>query len=163
VTASRTPPLETVRALQAALAEASVTSVVGGSGLLAALKLVEEARDWDLVLPPGSGETAERVLAALGLEATRAPAGHPLYATEAMLAVDAGDHTIAVRTPEGVVAIPARPGGDWRGLVMARADDWAVAYRAMGRDARAELLDDATPGGLSAGEHPPRGSARPSS
>lgn len=169
MTASRTPPLETVRALQAALAEAGVASVVGGSGLLAALELVTEARDWDLVLPAGSLETAERVLAALELEATRAPVGHPLYATEAMLAVDAGDHTIdvlvgfAVRTPDGVVAIPARQGGVWRGLMMARADDWAVAYRAMGRDAHAELLEGATPGGLSAGEHPPRGSARPSS
>jgi hypothetical protein len=85
VTASRTPPLETVRALQAALAEAGVPSVVGGSGLLAALELVDEARDW------------------------------------------------------------------------------AVAYRAMGRDARADLLEGAGPGGLSAGEHPPRGSAPPSS
>lgn len=151
MTASRTPPLETVRALQAALAEAGVPSVVGGSGLLAALGLVSEARDWDLVLPAGSVETAERVLAALGLEATRAPEGHPLYATEAMLAVDGGDHTIdvlvgfALRTPDGTVAIPAREGGMWRGLVMARTDDWAVAYRAMGRDARADLLDDASP------------------
>ncbi len=168
MTASRTPPLETVRALQAALAEAGVPSVVGGSGLLAALELVDEARDWDLVLPAGSVETAEQVLAALGLEATRAADAHPLYATEAMFAVDAGDHTIdvlvgfALRTPGGVVAIPARAGGTWRGLVMARADDWVVAYRAMGRDARAELLEGASPGGLSAAEHPPRGSVRPS-
>ena len=59
MTAARTPPLETVRALQAALAEAGAPSVVGGSGLLAALELVDEARDWDLVLPAGSVEAAE--------------------------------------------------------------------------------------------------------
>lgn len=147
VQTAHTPPLETVRALQVALAEAGVVAVVGGSGLLASLGLVGEARDWDLVLPPGSGETAERVLAALGLEARRAAGGHPLYATEAIFAVDAGDHTIdvlvgfAIRTSAGVVEIPARPGGHWRSLVMARTDDWAVAYRAMGRDARAELLE----------------------
>jgi hypothetical protein len=169
VTAARTPPLETVRALQAALADAGVPSVIGGSGLLASLGLVDEARDWDLVLPAGSVETAERVLAALGLDATRAPEGHPRYATEAMLAVDAGDHSIdvlvgfAVRPARGVVAIPPGAGDTWRGLVMARADDWAVAYRAMGRDARAALLEGATSGGLSAGGHPPRGSAPPSS
>ena len=151
MTAARTPPLETVRALQAALAEAGAPSVVGGSGLLASLGHVDEARDWDLVLPAGSVETAEQVLAALELEATRAADEHPRYATEAMLTVDAGDHTIdvlvgfAVRTASGVVAIPARPGGTWRGLVMARADDWTVAYRAMGRDARADLLDGASP------------------
>ena len=169
MTAARTPPLETVRALQAALAEAGAPSVVGGSGLLAALELVDEARDWDLVLPAGSVEAAERGLAALGLEATRTADEHPLYATEVMLTVDAGDHAIdvlvgfALRTPDGVVGIPARVGGTWRGLVMARPEDWAVAYRAMGRDARAELLEGAGPGGLSAGEHPPRGSAPPSS
>ncbi|MER3394756.1 MAG: hypothetical protein RIA38_07310, partial [Microcella pacifica] len=78
MTAARTPPLETVRALQAALAEAGAPSVVGGSGLLASLGLVDEARDWDLVLPAGSAETAEQVLAALGLEATRAADAHPL-------------------------------------------------------------------------------------
>ena len=114
MTAARTPPLETVRALQAALAEAGAPSVVGGSGLLAALELVDEARDWDLVLPAGSVEAAERVLAALGLEATRTADEHPLYATEVMLTVDAGDHAIdvlvgfALRTPDGVVGIPAR-------------------------------------------------------
>ncbi len=45
----RTPPFETVRALQRAFAAERVESVVGGSGLLVSLGLVDEARDWDLV------------------------------------------------------------------------------------------------------------------
>jgi hypothetical protein len=146
----RTPPLETVRALQQALAAEGVVSVVGGSGLLVSFGLADEARDWDLVLPPGSTAGVERVLAAIGLEARRAPGGHPQFATEALFTIDAGDHSIdvlvgfAIRTDEGVVAVPARAGGSWRGLVMARPDDWVVAYRAMGRDARAQLLEGAT-------------------
>ncbi|MBX9470756.1 hypothetical protein [Microcella sp.] len=146
----RTPPFETVRALQQALAVEGVLSVVGGSGLLVSLGLTDEAHDWDLVLPPGTVEAVERVLAAKGLGAQRAPGGHPRFATEALFTVDAGDHSIdvlvgfAIRTDDGVVTVPARAGASWRGLVMARADDWAVAYRAMGRDARAQLLEGAT-------------------
>ena len=146
---ARTPPFETVRALQQAFAAEGVTAVVGGSGLLVSLGLVEQARDWDLVLPPGTAPVAERVLVAMGLAVHRAGDEHPLFATEAFFAVDAGDHSIdvlvgfAIRTGAGVVSVPARAGASWRGLVMARRDDWAVAYRAMGRDAQAELLEDA--------------------
>ncbi len=146
----RTPPLDIVRALQQAFAVEGVVSVVGGSGLLASLGLADEAHDWDLVLPVGSAPVAEQVLAQLGLEAQRAPGGHPQFATEALFTIDAGDHSIdvlvgfAVRTDAGVVSVPARAGASWRGLVMARADDWVAAYRAMGRDARASLLEGAT-------------------
>ncbi len=89
------------------------------------------------------------MLVAMGLDAQRAPGGHPQFATETLFTIDAGDHSIdvlvgfAIRTQAGIVAIPARAGFEWNGLVMARADDWVVAYRAMGRDARAQLLDGA--------------------
>lgn len=147
---ARTPPLDTVRAVQQALAAEGVVAVVGGSGMLVSLGLVDEARDWDLVLPLGTTVVVERVLAALGLKAQRAPGGHPQFATEALFTIDAGDHGIdvlvgfAIRTDDGVVAVPARAGASWRGLVMARPGDWVVAYRAMGRDARAQLLEGAT-------------------
>ncbi|GAA1139341.1 hypothetical protein GCM10009672_06580 [Nesterenkonia lutea] len=145
VSAARLPPLHAVLSLQAALTGDGIESVVGGSGLLASLGLVEEVNDWDVVVdaPP---ETVEDLLDRLGLSHRRR-ARSGLFRTAAALLVDAGDHSIdvlvgfALDSPEGVMAIPARPGGRWKGLQMARAEDWAQAYALMGRAEQAGLLE----------------------
>ncbi|EXF26290.1 hypothetical protein BG28_00385 [Nesterenkonia sp. AN1] len=60
--------------------------------------------------------------------------------------IEAGDHSIdvltgfALESNGGVVTIPARPGHAWRGLKMARPEEWLLAYRLMGRAERAEAL-----------------------
>lgn len=141
-----TPPLEPLAAIQAAFRDAGIPAVVGGSAVLAALGRIDAVGDWDLVVDCDAAD-AEAVLTSLGITAERA-APHPDFASDALLRVDAADHSIDVlvrmriRTPDGVVAIPARPGRTWRGLVLARPEDWRRAYTAMGRHERAALFDD---------------------
>jgi len=144
------PPLDAVRAVQSALADAGLPSVVGGSALLASLGLpIEAVRDWDVVVD-ADPEAVAAALAGLPHPVTTAPSPAPApYDSEALLVVDAGEHTVDVivrfrlRTPEGVIRVPAQAGGSWNGLVMARAEEWSAAYRAMGRPDRAALLESA--------------------
>lgn len=148
----RTPPLEPVLRVQAALVAGGVQCVVGGSALLAARGLIDVVNDWDLVVDAGRGEDTLRILTTLGLPVQQIRDAHPPFATELLLVVDAGDHTIdvmvgfAVRGPDGVtVRVPALaevgPWATWNGLVLGRAQDWVPAYRAMGREERALLLE----------------------
>ena len=151
------PSLHTVTLLQASLSDAGIDSVVGGSGLLASLGLIEEVHDWDLVVDApiaGEGSAAardrvvqrvEEVLDASGLPHRRRERSG-IFHTAAALLVDAGDHSIdvlvgfALESRDRVVSIPARPGHLWRGLQMARPEEWSQAYRLMGRAERAESL-----------------------
>ncbi|MAT18271.1 MAG: hypothetical protein CMF56_06855 [Leifsonia sp.] len=149
---TRTPPLAAVLAVQTVLRDAGLEPVVGGSALLASLSAdLDEVHDWD-VLVDADPDTVARSLAALGRPVRRAPEPAPEpYASDALFVVDAGDHEIDVivrfririRTGTGVLEVPARPGGTWRGLTMARPEDWARAYRAMGRERSAALLESA--------------------
>jgi hypothetical protein len=143
--------MDLVRELQAALAAAGIGSVVGGSGLLASLGLVDVVNDWDLVTDADEAAVAA-VLGALGLPAESDPAESGQYATRAVHRLERDGEKVdllvgfAIRTDSGVVAIPAAGGGMWRGLTMARAEDWRVAYRAMGRTEKAAMLDRALDG-----------------
>ena len=110
------PPLQTVALLQASLSDAGIASVVGGSGLLASLGLIDEIHDWDLV---DAGDHSIDVLVGFALEAASAPGS---------------------TSGGGVVAVPARAGHSWRGLRMARPQEWIVAYRLIGRAERADAL-----------------------
>ncbi|MBO0594293.1 hypothetical protein I2485_03645 [Nesterenkonia sp. E16_7] len=165
------PPLQTVTRLQAALSEAGIESVIGGSGLLASLGLIDTVQDWDLVIDVDADAdtdadtdadasadadtedgrrvdpvpAVEQVLDALGLpHQPRERSG--IFHTTAAIQAEAGDHSIdvligfALQSSGRVVRIPARPGHAWRGLRMARPEDWLLAYRLMGRAERAEPL-----------------------
>ncbi|NDK32796.1 hypothetical protein [Nesterenkonia haasae] len=138
------PPLEVVKLLQERLFIAGIPSVVGGSGLLASLGLVDMVNDWDLATDAEPAAVQE-VLDDLGLSYGKAKASG-IFRTEALFKVSAEDHEIdvlvrfAVESAEGIVSIPARSGGMWRGLRMARAQEWRVAYLLLGRDDRAALL-----------------------
>lgn len=152
--APRTPPVSEVRRLQRRLTEAGANSVVGGSGLLASLGLVDHVRDWDLVTD-ADAELAARVVRELGFPVRqRGPAG--VFRTDLCLTVMAPDHEIDVLVgfrlagPDGMVSIPAHAGGRWQGLVMARPQEWALAYRLMGRAERAALLHEVTAAGEAA-------------
>lgn len=151
------PPLQTVTRLQSALSEAGIESVVGGSGLLASLGLIQTVQDWDLVIDSEAGveveggrrvspvPAVEQVLAVMGLPHQRRQRSG-IFRTSAALQVEAGDHSIdvlvgfALESQGRVVSIPARPGPMWQGLRMARPEEWLVAYRLMGRAERAAAL-----------------------
>lgn len=140
------PPLRVVQAVFADLA-ARGRVVLGGSGLLHALSLVDAVGDWDLVtdVPP---EQVARLLAARGLTAERLGGDVPGFATAALFRVDAGDHQIdvlvdfAIRAGGAVTAIEPRPWRTWQGMTLARPEDWAMAYELMGRAEKAALLRD---------------------
>lgn len=128
-----------------------VPCVVGGSALLAARGLVERVNDWDLVVDAERGEDALRIVRSLDLPVRAVRDAHPPFETELLIVIDAGDHDIdvmvgfAVRGSDGVrvdVSTTAEPGnlGVWNGLRLGRADEWARAYAAMGRESRAALL-----------------------
>lgn len=149
------PPLQTVIRLQAALSDAGIESVVGGSGLLASLGLIQTVQDWDLVIDAevemDDGRrvdpvpAVEQVLHAMDLPHRRRGRSG-VFHTAAAIQVDAGDHSIdvlvgfALEAKDRVLSIPARPGHLWRGLQMARPEEWCQAYRLMGRAERAEAL-----------------------
>lgn len=151
------PPLHTVTRLQVALSDAGIESVIGGSGLLASLGLIEAVQDWDLVIDVHEDANlddggllhpvpaVEQALDTLGLPHQRRERSG-IFHTAAALQVDAGDHSIdvligfALESRGRVVRIPARPGHEWRGLKMARPEEWLLAYRLLGRAERAEAL-----------------------
>lgn len=142
------PPIELVKQLQRRLHAIGVPSVVGGSGLLASLGLVDRVNDWDLVTD-AEPRVVQQVLDDLQLRYSRAePSG--VFGTEALFKVSAPDHEIdvlvrfALHSPRGVVPIPAEAGSTWRGLTMARAEEWSIAYRLLGRHARADMLEGLT-------------------
>lgn len=138
------PPTGTVRLLQESLFAAGIPSVIGGSGLLVSRGLLEKANDWDLVTDAEPADVL-RVIDELGLTYSRAETSG-VFRTEALFRVSAEDHEIdvlvrfALDSADGAVAIPARAGGMWRGLRMARPEEWQLAYRLLGRDDRAALL-----------------------
>lgn len=140
--------MDLVRRLQGALEDAGIGSVVGGSGLLASLGLTDTVNDWDLVTDADE-EAVAAVLRALGMPAEPETGNPGAYATRALHRLEHGGEQVdllvgfALHTPEGILHIPARPGGSWRGLTMARPEEWVLAYRAMGRAEKAALLDGA--------------------
>jgi hypothetical protein len=140
------PRDDVLRVVLAALDEAGIVAAVGGSGLLAALGLVDQVRDWDVT----TDASPEAVAAALSMRRIRhssEPAGDGPYATCARLCVNGGDHAIdiivgfAVELDGTVVRFPTRITDYWRGLPLADPWVWAEAYCLIGRESRAEALD----------------------
>jgi hypothetical protein len=143
---SQIPPVEAVARVVAALAARGADGAIGGSGLLAALGLVESVRDWDLTTDaPESLVVA--ALDSVGLPYVVEDAGESPYATRARFVVEGGDHRIdllvafAVRTQSGIMPVPTRVTRYWHDLPIGDPVAWARAYRAIGRTRSADLLD----------------------
>ncbi len=146
MTAVLTPPLSVVAAVVAALQAHDAVVAVGGSGLLAALGLVDAVRDWD-VTTDAATQAVEAALADVpGLTVTAAPSGEAGYATRARFLVHGIDHDVdvlvgfALLDHEHVVSLPTRVTRMWRGLPIADPAVWLRAYRLLGRHQRADLL-----------------------
>ncbi|MFF5993063.1 hypothetical protein [Prauserella flavalba] len=130
----RIPPLEPAARVVTALREAGLAPAVGGSGLLVALGLAEVANDWDVTVD-ADAETVTTALDAAGL--SYRPLDQGRYAIgEVDLMVD-----FALPGPAGVEALPTRVTGEWQGLPIGDPEVWARAYRLLGRDAKADLLE----------------------
>jgi hypothetical protein len=141
------PSTEVVRQVLDAIENAGLPAAIGGSGLLAALGLVQDVRDWD-VTTEGDLATVEAALRATGYPVSLAPPGDPRYRTRARYLVDGGDHEVdvmvdfAVATPGGIEAFATRVTQTWLGLPIGDPAVWARAYRAIDRPARAAVLEE---------------------
>jgi hypothetical protein len=139
------PPLDVVLRTVSALQEHGIVVALGGSGLLAALGLTDHVRDWDLTTDAERDAVATALVSA-GLDHVPTAAGDGRYATRARFRIAGGDHEVdlligfALRSGGSRITIPTRVTGYWRELPLGDPAEWALAYRLMGRDRRAEPL-----------------------
>ncbi len=134
-----TPPIEPLLDVVARVERAGIVCALGGSGLLAALGLVDSVRDWDLT----ADAPLERLLPlARGLRYETA-GSDALHADAKLVLPDLAVEVIAefaFRVPRGVVRIPTVVTGCWRDLPLASPEAWAVAYDLLDRPAKRDLL-----------------------
>jgi hypothetical protein len=140
------PPIEQLLEAGARLDGAGIAWGLGGSGLLHALGLAEHVGDWDLQTDAGP-EDCERAFAGRPwrrFDANGCHADHKLTLLDAEVEIVI---RFAFATPRGVVRVPARRSGAWRGVPLAGPEGWAVAYWLLGelehdasRTAKAEAL-----------------------
>lgn len=144
-----TPPTTAVSRVLSALSARGVEAAIGGSGLLAALGLVDRVRDWD-VTTDASEDLVRAALDDTGLPYLSAAVRDGIYATRERYVVTAADHEVDVivgfavhgsTTEDAVVPFPTTITGHWRGLPLADPAVWAVAYRLIGRADRAAVLE----------------------
>jgi hypothetical protein len=133
------PPLEPLAGVVERLEHAGLVVALGGSGLLGALGLADEAHDWDLTTDAAAGEIAP-LLAPLELESF-GPSG--LHADHKLKIVPAAIEIIcrmAIRADAGVVRIPTVVSRRTRGIPLGSPEAWAVAYALLGRGGKSEAL-----------------------
>ncbi|MDP9370228.1 MAG: hypothetical protein M3Q03_18475 [Chloroflexota bacterium] len=136
-------PLESLLDVTQTLAATGVEVALGGSGLLVAMGLRDNARDWDLT----TDSPWDRVRPNLdGISWQEAPRGDDRYASAYRLLIPADGHDInligrfAIRAPGGVCRLPTIVTGAWNRVPLGSPAVWAVAYRLMGHHDRADLL-----------------------
>jgi len=126
------PPTEGLRSLVARLDAERLTWAVGGSGLLAALGLVDRVNDWDVQV-----EADPERLRGLFADRPHTFHGHGGCHADWKLAF-ADERTeliprFAFFVPGGVVHIPLHVTAHHGGLPIASPEGWACAYWLMGR------------------------------
>jgi hypothetical protein len=129
------PLLDVVRRLEAA----GLVVALGGSGLLAAFGLCDEAGDWDLTTDAGPDEVAAHLPPA-GIErfgSSGIHADHKLQLAGGMIEIICG---FAIRSGAGVVRIPTIVSARAEGVPLGSPEAWAVAYALLGRAVKSERL-----------------------
>jgi hypothetical protein len=126
-----TPPLEGLLALTSRLDAARLAWAVGGSGLLAALGLVDRVNDWDVQVDAGP-EALQALFAGVPHEFH----GHGGCHADWKLSFEHERTELIPRfaffVPGGVARIPFAVSRTWRGLHIAGPEGWACAYALMG-------------------------------
>lgn len=136
---SKTPPLAPLRDVVARIEGAGLTCALGGSGLLMALGLAHEARDWDLT-SDAPRERLEPLLADLGpahVGSGGVHADQKLVLPRLDIEVIIG---FAFHAGGAVVRIPTRVSRRWNDVPVGSPEAWAVAYALLGRRPKSELL-----------------------
>jgi hypothetical protein len=123
------PLLDAVRRLE----DAGLVVALGGSGLLGALGLEAEARDWDLTTDAAPNDVTE-ALAGLAIERV-GPSGihadHKVRLSGSAIEIICG---FAIRSVASVVRIPTIVSARAEGVPLGSPEAWAVAYALLGRD-----------------------------
>jgi hypothetical protein len=133
------PPLAPLLAAVRRLEEAGVVVALGGSGLLGALGLANEAHDWDLT----TDAAPEVVAAALqGIEIERIGSSGIHADHKVRLEGDAVEIicAFAIRSGRAVVRIPTIVSARVDGIPIGSPEAWAVAYTLLGREEKCERL-----------------------
>jgi hypothetical protein len=134
-----TPSVGALQRVAAALQAGGADVALGGSGLLYSLGLGDSVRDWDLT----TDTPWQQVESALsGFEWQLAPFGDGDYRSRFRVSVRVGAAEIDLigRFAVGDVHLPTIPSGEWNGVPVGAPEVWAVAYRLIGRHAKADLL-----------------------
>ena len=129
------PLLDAVRRLESA----GLLVALGGSGLLGALGLGDEAHDWDLTTDATPEEVAALFTAA-GIErlgSSGIHADHKLRLAGGVVEIICG---FAIRSGTDVVRIPTIVSARAAGVPLASPEAWAVAYALLGRAEKSERL-----------------------
>ncbi len=137
------PDVSVLLPLVERLTSAGIEVALGGSGLLYSLGLGEQVRDWDL----NTDAPLDRVEAALGaLPRRMATVGDGAYASAYRLSLIAGGREVdlmgrfAIRTESGICHMPTVICATWQGVPAGSPEVWAVAYRLIGRNEKADRL-----------------------
>ncbi len=134
-----TPPIEPLLEVVARLERAGITCALGGSGLLMALGLATEARDWDLT----AEAPLERLFpAARGFAWTTAGASG-VHADAKLMLPEVSIEIIArfaFRGSRGVIRVPTLVTRHWRGVPIGSPEAWLAAYHLLERPAKRDLL-----------------------
>ncbi len=129
------PLLEAVRRLEGA----GLVVALGGSGLLGALGLSTEARDWDLTTDSALEEVAAKLegreLERLGPSGIHAD--HKLRLAGGAVEIICG---FAIRSGESVVRIPTVVSARAERVPLGSPEAWAAAYALLGREEKSERL-----------------------
>lgn len=136
---ARTPARAGLDEVVGRLERAGLQAALGGSGLLAALGLAAEVRDWDVTVD-APARVAWGALRDLSPVYAGASGGH---ADEKLMIPALGLECIcrfAFVTPGGTIPIPTRVAARVDGIPLASPEAWAVAYALLGRAAKSEAL-----------------------
>jgi hypothetical protein len=135
----KSPAVTPLRDVIGRLEGAGIAAALGGSGLLAALGLAREVRDWDLTTDAAQADVAA-ALAGFDQELAGSSGVHadhkvmlPAHSIEVIC-------RFAFHVKGGVVRIPTRVTRRWEELPVGSPEAWAVAYALLDRPAKADLL-----------------------
>ena len=122
----KSPPIAPLEAVIGALERAGIPCALGGSGLLAALGLADRVNDWDLTCDADPGTVAPLLSRSAALHGNDAlHADHKLSLEGDRIEVIC---RFAFHVKGGVVRLPTVISARVRGVPIASAEVWAVAY-----------------------------------
>jgi len=136
---AKTPPLEPLRDAVARLEARGLACALGGSGLLAALRLADAVRDWDLT----TDAPIEAVRDALAGVASTWKGSDEVHADQKLMLAGGLVEVIvgfAFHVGGRVVRIPTVVAGRRGGVPIGSVEAWAAAYALLGREAKSERL-----------------------